>query len=130
MKKICLLILCASQVACTTPARMSANELSNFQYDCSKREEQYQFLESQKYTENERFMTALQMTSILGIVSNIFNGTADDSRDAMDGKHEAMIKHKQRILREQCRSEDYTRWQNAQTRQRIEAQERALGYRY
>lgn len=129
MKKIALVILCGSQIACSTPARMSADELANFQYDCSRREEQYKFLESQKYTDNERFMTALGMTSILGIVSNEYNGTAEDSSAAMRGEHEAMIKHKQRILREQCRTEDYTKWQQQETKKRVEAQERALGYR-
>ena len=120
MKKIALVILCGSQIACSTPARMSADELANFQYDCSRREEQYKFLESQKYTDNERFMTALGMTSIWGIVTNVANGTADDSSAAMRGEHEAMIKHKQRILREQCRTEDYTKWQQEQTKQFIE----------
>lgn len=129
MKKLLLIVACLTQAACATPMRMSAHDLANFQYDCSRREEQYQFLESQKYTDNERFMTAIGMTSILGVVSNIYHGTADDSSAAMRGEHEAMIKHNQRILREQCRSEDYTTWQKEQTKQRIEAQERALGYR-
>lgn len=120
MKKVWLIILCGSQMACSTPARMSANELANFQYDCTRREEQYKFLESQKYTENERFMTALGMTSVWGIVSNAYHGTADDSSAAMRSEHEVMIKHKQRILREQCRLEDYTKWQQEQTKQFIE----------
>ena len=111
MKKAILVLLCGLQMACSTPSRMSASELANFQYDCNRREEQYKFLESQKYTDNERFITAFGMTSIWGIVSNTYHGTADDSSAAMRGEHEVMIKHKQRILREQCRSEDYTKWQ-------------------
>lgn len=128
MKWVAIIVFCLLQTACATPTRMSADDLANFQYDCNKREEQYRFLESQKYSDNERLMVALQMTSILGIVSNMYNGTAEDSSAAMRGEHEAMIKHKQRILREQCRTEDYTKWQNEQTKSRIEAQERALGY--
>ena len=129
MKKVFVTAVCMSQIACTTPARMSVQDLANFQYDCSRREEQYQFLESQKYTHNQRFMTALGMTSVLGIVSNIYNGTADDSSAAMRGEHEAMIKHNQRILREQCRSEDYIKWQQEEQRNFVEQRERALGYR-
>lgn len=126
MKKIFIVVFCLTQIACTTPTRMSANDLSNFQYDCSRREEQYKFLESQKYTANERLIVALQMTSITGILSNMYNGTAEDSSAAMRSEHEVMIKHKQRILREQCRTEDYTKWQQEQSRQFVAERERSL----
>lgn len=126
MKKTFLVAICLCQIACTTPSRMSVHDLANFQYDCNKREEQYKFLESQKYTDNERFLTALGMTSMLGIASNIYNGTADDSSAAMRGEHEAMIKHNQRILREQCRLEDAIKLQQEQSRRFVEERERSL----
>lgn len=129
MKRIILVAVCLSQVACTTPTRMSVQDLANFQYDCSRRDEQYQFLESQKYSDNERFMTALGMTSVIGVLSNVYNGTANDSSAAMRGEHEAMIKHNQRILREQCRSEDYTKWQQDEQKKFIDQRERSLGRR-
>lgn len=103
MKKILMLIVCVSQTACTTvPDRMSYDELRTFRVDCSRRDEQYQFLESQKYSVTERLKLAFQMTSIVGIVSNSYNGTRQDSADAMAMKHEAMIKHAQREIRQQC----------------------------
>lgn len=104
MKTIIIAVICFTQVACTTvPTRMSYDELRNFKVDCSRRDEQYQFLESQKYTVNDRLILALQMTSIVGIVSNAYNGTMKDSENAMAMKHEAMINHAQMEIREHCR---------------------------
>ena len=103
MKKIYVVAFCLSQVACTTvPTRMSFNELSTFKVDCSRRDEQYEFLESQKYSQMDRLKVAFQMTSIIGIISNAYNGTTQDSADALDLKHEAMIKHAQREIKQQC----------------------------
>ena len=102
MKKLFLIGVCLTQIACTTPSRMSYQDLSTFKVDCSRRDEQYQFLESQKYSELDRLKVAFQMTSILGIVSNTYNGTAQDSSDTLNFKHEAMIKHAQREIRQQC----------------------------
>lgn len=103
MKKLLFFAICISQVACTTtPTRMSFDELRTFKVDCSRRDEQYRFLESQKYTVNDRLKLSLQTTSVLGIVSNAYNGTTQDSADAMAMKHEAMIKHAQREIRQQC----------------------------
>jgi hypothetical protein len=81
---------------------MSYQDLSTFKVDCSRRDEQYQFLESQKYSQLERLKVAFGMTSILGIVSNAYNGTTQDSSDTLNFKHEAMIKHAQREIRQQC----------------------------
>ena len=104
MKKTIIAVICLSQAACTTvPTRMSYDELRTFKVDCSRRDEQYQFLESQKYTVNDRLKVALQMTSIIGIVSNAYNGTMKDSEDAMAMKHEAMINHAQMEIREHCK---------------------------
>lgn len=102
MKKILLIAICVTQAACTTPSRMSFQELSTFKVDCSRRNEQYQFLESQKYSQWDRIKVALQMTSVAGILSNEYNGTAQDSADTLSFKHEAMIKHAQMEIRQQC----------------------------
>lgn len=106
MKKSLAVFVCATQVACTTPTRMSANDLSNYKIDCNRRHEQHYFLESQRYTNDQRLILAGQMTSILGIVSNVWNGTAADSSAGMNGEHEAMIKAQQRQLRQRCLLED------------------------
>lgn len=106
MKKILAVLACISLGACTTPTRMSADALSNYKIDCNRRYQQHEFLESQKYTDNERFILATQMTSIAGIVANVWNGTAADSSAGMYGEHEAMIKAQQRQLRQRCLLED------------------------
>ena len=106
MKKILFMALCVSQAACTTPTRMSADDLSKYQIDCNRRYEQHQFLESQRYNDNQRLILAGQMTSALGIIANIWNGTAADSSAGMNGEHEAMIKAQQRQLRQRCLLED------------------------
>lgn len=103
MKKLLLVVALVSQTACTSvPVRMSFNELSTFKVDCNRRNEQYQFLESQKYSQWDRLKVAFGMTSVVGIVSNAYNGTSQDSADAMSMKHEAMIKHAQREIQQQC----------------------------
>jgi hypothetical protein len=126
MKKILLSVICLSQMACTTPIRMSANELSEYQINCDKREEQYRFLESQRYSEWDRLKTAFQMTSILGIVSNTYNGTANDSSAAMNMEHEAMIKAQQRQLRQRCLLEDHVNSTKERQKRFVEEREQSL----
>ena len=106
MKRILVTLSCVCLAACTTPTRMSADDLSNYKIDCNNRYRQYDFLESQRYTDNERLILAGQMTSALGIVANAWNGTAADSSAGMAGEHEAMIKQQQRQLRQRCLLED------------------------
>jgi hypothetical protein len=92
--------------ACTTPMRASVDNLDNFVINCDRRQEQWDYLEKQKYNTNQRLVCAAQMTSALGIISNVWNGTADDTSSCINGEHEAMIKQKQRQLRQQCLLED------------------------
>lgn len=106
MKKFLLMLICVTQFGCATPTRMNATDLSEFKIDCDRRHEQYQFLESQKYTNDQRFSLGLQMTSILGMISNAYHGTGADSSAGMNGEHEAMIKAQQRQLRQRCLLED------------------------
>ena len=112
MKKMVLCVVCSFLMACSTPARMSVGGLENFKYNCDKRHEQYQFLENQKYSYNERFMVGMQMNSTVGVLSNLFHGTYQDSKDTIESKHERLIAHHQRKLKEQCRYEDSVRADN------------------
>jgi hypothetical protein len=126
MKKLLVSAVCFSQLACTTPIRMSADELSTYQVNCDKREEQYQFLESQRYSEWDRIKSALQMTSVFGIVSNAYNGTANDSSAAVKMEHEAMIKAQQRQLRQRCLLEDHVNETNKRQKKFVEQREQSL----
>lgn len=126
MRKLLLITVCLTQVACSTPARMSVNDLSTYKIDCSHRQEQYEFLESQRYSNNDRFMLGIQMTSITGILSNMFRGTEKDSRSGMNGEHEAMITVQQQQLRQRCLLEDHVNRTNERTRKFVEERERSL----
>lgn len=126
IKKLTVLMICCLQAACATPARMSADELSAFKIDCNRRNEQYQFLESQKYSVNERLMLAFQSTSILGILSNSYNGTSADTRAALKMEHEAMIKAQQRQLRQRCLLEDHVTAEQERTKRFVETRENGL----
>jgi len=123
MKRLIILTFCCVLVGCATRTRMSSDDLWNFKYDCSHRQEQWNFLESQKYTSNERFMLGMQMTSISGMLTNIYHGTANDSGKGMGGEHEIAIKHAQRRLREQCYSEDYNAAQKLEQEKRLRQRE-------
>jgi hypothetical protein len=126
MKKLLVSAVCFSQLACTTPIRMSADELSTYQINCDKRTEQYRFLESQRYSEWDRIKSALQMTSVFGIVSNAYHGTANDSSAAVKMEHEAMIKAQQRQLRQRCLLEDHVNETNKRQKKFVEQREQLL----
>jgi hypothetical protein len=107
IKNVMLGIAVLSLTACTTPIRMSADDLSVYKTNCAQRQQQWNFLESQKSTEQDRIKNVFQMTSVFGQLSNWWNGTYRDSQDMLDQRHEAMIKAKQRELRQKCLLEDF-----------------------
>jgi len=102
MKKTLVIAACLFQVACATPERMSYQELNHYKIDCKNRQQQYQFLESQKYSHLDRLKLAFQMTSIAGMVANAYHGTDQDSGEGMAGKHEALIRFSQNQLIQNC----------------------------
>jgi hypothetical protein len=88
--------------ACATKQRLSSDELAQFKINCDKRYEQYEFLESQKYSSDERIILYLQTLYQPTLFALFRDGTLKDNHDGMDGKHEAMIRMTQRQLREHC----------------------------
>lgn len=88
--------------ACATKQRLSFEELARFQIDCSKRYEQYEFLENQKYSSDERIILYLQTLYPPTLFALFRDGTLKDNHDGMDGKHEAMIWIAQHQLRQHC----------------------------
>ena len=88
--------------ACATKQRLSFEELARFKIDCEKRYEQYEFLESQKYSSDERIILYLQTLYPPALFTLVRNGTLNDNHDGMDGKHEAMIRMAQQQLRQHC----------------------------
>ncbi len=93
--------------ACATKQRLSFEELSRFKIDCDRRNEQYEFLESQKYSSDERIILYFQTLFPPTLFTMLRDGTLKDNHDGMDGKHEAMIRMAQRQIKEHCASVDY-----------------------
>lgn len=81
---------------------MTVNELNHYKIDCNKKYEQYQFLEEQKYSEVDAIKNYFSLQSLLGIASHVRNDTLNDSVDAVNGRHEAIIRSKQIQMRQQC----------------------------
>ena len=101
--------------ACATKQRLSFDELARFNIDCERRHEQYEFLESQKYSSDERVILYLQTLFPPTLFMMLRDGTLKDNHDGMDGKHEAMIRMTQRQIKEHCASVDYhNRWMQEQ----------------
>jgi hypothetical protein len=97
--------------ACATKQRLSSDELAQFKINCEKRYEQYEFLESQKYSSDERIILYLQTLYPPTLFALLRDGTFKDNHDGMDGKHEAMIRMTQRQLREHCALTDLNKQQ-------------------
>lgn len=102
LKTIFLSFICLSQFGCSTPNRMTVTELNHYKIDCNKKNEQYQFLEEQKYSEVDAIKNYFSLQSLLGIASHVRNDTLNDSVDAVNGRHEAIIRSKQIQMRQQC----------------------------
>ena len=93
MKYLILLsVLLFAGCSTTTPSRMSLDDLNYYQIDCSRRDEQLAFIRSQMPTRNERYMNALQMTSMIGVASSIHNGTYADDRGTFDRRQESIAR--------------------------------------
>ena len=83
-------ILCFS--GCTTTSKMNVVDLNYYQIDCERRDEQLAFLRRQMPTKNERIINGLQMTSVIGTVSSISNGTYAEERATFDRRQEAIAR--------------------------------------
>lgn len=77
---------------CTTTARMSERDLNNFKIDCSKKQEQIDFLRSQWPSDRDKFINAFTVTSSGGFVLSSLDGTYEDRRKLNDGYHTSTIR--------------------------------------
>lgn len=79
-------------VGCTTTKRMPADDLAAFRPDCSRKEEQLRWLNAQMPSRNEAQLSSMAMTSVVGTVVTIANGTYDEHRAVYDRRSQAMIR--------------------------------------
>ena len=77
-----LLIVIGSLVllttGCTTTARMDFQGLNQFRIDCSKKQEQLDFLRSQWPSETEQLINGMMITSSVGYIASNADGTYRD----------------------------------------------------
>jgi hypothetical protein len=98
----CLPLILVLLAGCTTTARMTHREISYMQIDCTKKQEQLDFLRSQWPSDNERIVNGLMITSTMGFVSSVADGTYQERKDWMDGYLTSALRMKIRTIREQC----------------------------
>jgi hypothetical protein len=77
----CLPIVLFALAGCTTTARMSRHDIDNIRIDCTKKQEQLDFLRSQWPSDNERIVNGLMLTSAAGFVSSVADGTYQSRQD-------------------------------------------------
>jgi len=87
--KFALFLSAIALAGCSTASRMNIVDLNHYVIDCNKRDEQLAFLQRQMPTRNERYSNAMQMTSPVGTISSIANGTYAEDRATFDRKQEA-----------------------------------------
>jgi len=80
-----LSLILTSLIGCTTTARMTREEISSMRFDCARKQQQLDFLKSQMITGDEYLINGLIVTSSIGYVSSIADGTYQQRRDFMDG---------------------------------------------
>lgn len=77
---------------CTTTSNMAVDDLNYFQIDCNRREEQLAFLRRQMPTQDDRLVNGLRMTSPVGLVATMVDGTYKEERATFDRKQEAIAR--------------------------------------
>jgi hypothetical protein len=83
--KKCLPIVLLLLAGCTTTARMNRHDIGAIQIDCTKKQQQLNFLRSQWPSGTEQMINGLMISSSLGFVSTVADGTYQDRRDWNDG---------------------------------------------
>ena len=98
----CLPLILVLLAGCTTTARMSHQDISYMQIDCTKKQQQLDFLRSQWPSENERIVNGLMITSSMGFISSVVDGTYQERKDWMDGYLTNALRMKITTIRERC----------------------------
>lgn len=87
---------------CSTTKRMPTEDLRHFKPDCSRKEEQLRWLNSQMPSRGESQISAMAMTSVVGTVASVANGTYHEHRAVYDRRTQAMIRSYIRELETWC----------------------------
>ena len=88
--------------ACTTQAGMSRHDIDNMKANCANQQEQIAFLQRQYPDKNEELTNGMILTSSLGLVSSVADGTYTERREMFDGAYSNAVRLKIQQIREQC----------------------------
>ena len=77
---------------CTTTARIDFESLNRFQIDCSKKQEQLDFLRSQWPSGTEQLVNGMMISSMLGYISSNVDGTYNDRMHMNHGAYTTVLR--------------------------------------
>ena len=99
-----LLAICGivSLAGCTTTSRMDVEDLNYFRVDCSKKYDQLAFLEKQIPGRDERFVNSMRMTSPIGAVVSVVNGTYYEDHAMFNDRQQNIAKTLIYQIRSHC----------------------------
>jgi len=100
--KKCLPLILLLLAGCTTTARMNRHDIDNITIDCTKKQQQLDFLRSQWPGDNERIANAMILSSTAGFISSITDGTYQDRKDWADGGLTSTLRLKILQVKETC----------------------------
>lgn len=89
---IMLLSVSAISAGCTTTARMDYQSLNHFRVNCSKKQEQLEFLYSQWPSSNDRLVNGMMISSTGGFIASVADGTYQERRYLNDGYYTSVLR--------------------------------------
>jgi hypothetical protein len=101
MKKL-IIIFAMMTSACTTTARMSRADLNDFQIDCSRKQEQIEFLISQWPSDKDKFINAFVIRSSGGFIASNIDGTYKDRQSIESGSYTTQLRGLINDIRTSC----------------------------
>ena len=101
MKKSIILIAMLS-AGCTTTARMDIASIDDMRIDCSKKQEQLDFLRAQWPSHNEQISNGMTITSSLGYILTNADGTYQKRRVMADGGYTSTLRLKIEQVKSVC----------------------------
>jgi hypothetical protein len=101
MRLLALLVLLAAG-GCTTTARMDYNSVNNFKIDCAHKQQQIDFLRSQKPDLTEKLINYSIISSSGGFVNSNLDGTYQDRQAIHNDSYQAVINVKIDQIRQYC----------------------------
>lgn len=102
MKKTLLMVSLIALGACTTTHRMDINDLRWMQADCSNKQAQISFLETQMTTPMDRLASISNMTGVFGILSMKSDGSYEQHKAIANREYDSVAKRLIWELRTNC----------------------------